>query len=217
MSAFHDPNHRWVAVCMGTGCMSMASAELREALREEMDKHNLIIGASGEAGQVEVRRVGCFGFCELGPIVVVHPKETVYTRVKASDVKTIVEEHVIGGRRVGKLLYRDPVTHVLADTFDKMSFYGKQRRIVLHNVGLIDPENIDHCLAQGGYQALGKALTQMTPEGVIDVVSKAGLRGRGGAGFPTATKWKLARQAAGHRGLAKYVICNADKATPVRS
>jgi NADH:ubiquinone oxidoreductase subunit F (NADH-binding)/NAD-dependent dihydropyrimidine dehydrogenase PreA subunit len=100
---------------------------------------------------------------------------------------------------------------VLADTFDKMSFYGKQRRIVLHNVGLIDPENIDHCLAQGGYQALGKALTQMTPEGVIDVVSKAGLRGRGGAGFPTATKWKLARQAA---GSPKYVICNADEGDP---
>jgi NADH:ubiquinone oxidoreductase subunit F (NADH-binding)/(2Fe-2S) ferredoxin/Pyruvate/2-oxoacid:ferredoxin oxidoreductase delta subunit len=200
----NDTERKWIAVCMGTGCMSSASAELRQALIEELDKHNL-------NGQVEVRRTGCFGFCEQGPIVVVHPGETFYTRVRPRDAKAIVEEHILGGRRVERLLYHDPTTDAIAESWHKMSFYGKQQRVVLHNCGLIDPENMDHYLAREGYQALRKAVTEMTPEQVIEVVSKAGLRGRGGAGFPTGLKWTLARQASGQR---KYVICNSDEGDP---
>jgi len=199
-----EPGHKWIAVCMGTGCMSSASAELRQALREELDKHNL-------NGHVEVRRTGCFGFCEQGPIVVVHPGETFYTRVRPHDIKAIVEEHVLGGRRVERLLYRDPATGAVAESWHKISFYGKQQRIVLHNCGIIDPENIDHYLAREGYQALRKALTEMTPEQVIEEISKAGLRGRGGAGFPTGRKWALARRV---QATPKYVICNADEGDP---
>jgi len=194
----------WIAVCMGTGCMSSASAELRQALREELEKHNL-------NGQVEVRRTGCFGFCEQGPIVVVNPGETFYTRVKPRDVKTIVEEHILGKRRVEKLLYHDPTTDAIAESWHKMSFYGKQQRVVLHNCGIIDPENIDHYLARAGYQSLRKALVEMTPEQVVEVTLKAGLRGRGGAGFPAGRKWALARRST---RSPKYVICNADEGDP---
>ncbi len=193
-----------MAVCMGTGCMSSASAELRQALREELDRHDL-------SRQVEVRRTGCFGFCEQGPIVVVHPDEIFYTQVKARDVKAIVEDHILGGRWVERLLFRDPVTHAIAESWHKIGFYGKQERIVLHNCGIIDPENIEHTLARGGYQALRRALTDMTPEQVIEEVLHAGLRGRGGAGFPTGRKWSFARHAA---GTPKYVICNADEGDP---
>ena len=202
--AVKNPEHKWIAVCMGTGCTSSASVELGEALRKELDKHSL-------NGQVEVRRTGCFGFCEQGPIVVVYPGETFYTRVKPSDIKAIVEEHVLGGCLVNRLLYRDPATNAIADSWHKMSFYAKQKRIVLHNCGIIDPENIDHCLAREGYQALQEAVTGMTPEQVIEVVSKSGLRGRGGAGFPTGRKWATARQAP---GTSKYVVCNADEGDP---
>lgn len=203
-NAFSNPEHKWIAVCMGTGCTSSASTELRQALRDELDKHNL-------NGQVEVRRTGCFGFCEQGPIVVVYPGETFYTRVRPQDAKTIVEQHILGGQRVEQLLYRDPTTNVIADSWHKTSFYAKQTRFVLHNCGIIDPENIDHYLAREGYRALHKALTKMTPEQVIEVISKAGLRGRGGAGFPTGRKWATARQAP---GTAKYVICNGDEGDP---
>jgi NADH:ubiquinone oxidoreductase subunit F (NADH-binding)/(2Fe-2S) ferredoxin/Pyruvate/2-oxoacid:ferredoxin oxidoreductase delta subunit len=204
LDAISDPEHKWIAVCMGTGCTSSASAEVRQALREELDKHNL-------NGQVEVRRTGCFGFCEQGPIVVVYPAETFYTRVKPSDVKAIIEEHVLGGCLVERLLYRDPATNSIADSWHKIGFYAKQKRIVLHNCGIIDPENIDHFLARDGYRGLHKAVTEMTPEQVIKVISKSGLRGRGGAGFPTGRKWATARQAP---GTAKYVICNADEGDP---
>jgi len=202
--AISNPEHKWIAVCMGTGCTSSASAELRQALREELEKHSL-------NGQVEVRRTGCFGFCEQGPIVVVYPGETFYTRVKPSDVKAIIEDHVLGGRLVERLLYRDPATNAIAESWHKMGFYAKQKRIVLHNCGIIDPENIDHFLARGGYRGLHKAVTELTPEQVIEVVSKSGLRGRGGAGFPTGRKWATARQAP---GTSKYVICNADEGDP---
>jgi len=192
---------------MGTGCMSSASTELREALHEELDKHNL-------NGLVEVRRTGCFGFCEQGPILVVHPEETFYTRVKRQDVRMIVEEHILGGRPVERLLYHDQsraATSAIAQSWHKINFYSKQRRIVLHNCGIIDPENIDHYLANDGYGALRRAVTEMDPEGVIEVVSKAGLRGRGGAGFPTGRKWATARKTP---SALKYVICNADEGDP---
>ncbi len=195
---------RCIAVCMGTGCMSSASAELRAALSEELDKHGL-------AGQVEVRRTGCFGFCEQGPIVVVQPEDTFYIRVRPEDIPPIVKEHVLDGRRVERLLFREPATGALAESWHAMRFYGKQQRVVLHNCGIIDPENIDHYLARDGYQALRQAVAEMTPEQVIDVVTRSGLRGRGGAGFPTGHKWGLARRT---RATPKYVICNADEGDP---
>jgi NADH:ubiquinone oxidoreductase subunit F (NADH-binding)/(2Fe-2S) ferredoxin/NAD-dependent dihydropyrimidine dehydrogenase PreA subunit len=184
--------------------MSSASAELRQALREELDRHSL-------GDQVEVRRTGCFGFCEQGPIVVVHPDEIFYTQVKSRDVKAIVEDHILGGRWVERLLFRDPATDAIAESWHKIGFYGKQQRILLHNCGIIDPENIDHYLAREGYQALRQALTEMSPEQVIGEVLKSGLRGRGGAGFQTGRKWTFARQAP---GTPKYVICNADEGDP---
>ena len=195
---------QWIAVCMGSGCISSASADLHQALREELDRRNL-------GQKVEVRRTGCFGFCEQGPIVVVHPEETFYTQVKPRDAKAIVEEHILGDRRIERLLYRDPVTGDVAESWHKMSFYGKQKRILLHNCGIIDPENIDHYLDREGYQALRKALTEMTPNQVIEIVLKSGLRGRGGAGFLTGRKWAFAHQAP---GSPKYVICNADEGDP---
>jgi NADH-quinone oxidoreductase subunit F/NADP-reducing hydrogenase subunit HndC len=203
-STVDNLGHPWIAVCMGSGCMSSASAELRQALREELDAHKL-----GE--QVEVRRTGCFGFCEQGPIVVVHPGETFYTQVKPRDAKTIVQEHILDGQQIKRLLYRDPTTDALAESWHEMGFYGKQERILLHNCGIIDPENIDHYLAREGYQALRKVLTEMTPEQVIDVVLKSGLRGRGGAGFPTGRKWAFAHN---EPRSPKYVICNADEGDP---
>jgi len=202
--AINNPDHKWIAVCMGTGCTSSASTELHKALREQLDSHNL-------NGQVEVRRTGCFGFCEQGPIVVVYPGETFYTRVKPQDAKAIVEQHILGGQRLDRLLFHDPATNAVAESWHKMSFYGKQKRVVLQNCGIIDPENIDHYLAKEGYLGLHKAVTEMTPQQVIEVVSKSGLRGRGGAGFPTGSKWATARQAP---GTSKYVICNADEGDP---
>jgi len=204
VSSVNNRGRPWIAVCMGSGCMSSASAELRQALREELDKHNL-------TEQVEVRRTGCFGFCEQGPIVVVHPEETFYIQVKPRDAKTIVEEHILGGRRAERLLFHDPVSDAIAESWHKMSFYGKQQRILLHNCGIIDPENIEHYLERQGYQALRQALTEMTPEEVIETVLKSGLRGRGGAGFLTGRKWDFAHQAL---ATSKYVICNADEGDP---
>ena len=184
--------------------MSSASAELRQALREELETHGL-------SEQVEVRRTGCFGFCEQGPIVIVYPGETFYTQVKPRDARTIVQEHILGGQQIKRLLYRDPATDIVAESWHEMGFYGKQQRILLHNCGIIDPENIDHYLAREGYQALRKALTEMSPEQVIDVVLESGLRGRGGAGFLTGRKWAFAHNEA---RSPKYVICNADEGDP---
>ena len=199
-----DPKHRWIAVCRGTGCASSASAEVRQALCEELDSRNL-------NEQVEVRRTGCFGFCEEGPIVVVHPEETFYTRVRPSDVEVIVEEHIVGGQPVERLLYHDPASDTTVERWHEIGFYGKQQRILLSNCGIIDPENIGHYLAFEGYVALEKVLTGMTPDEVIKEVTESGLRGRGGAGFPAGVKWGFARQT---QNWPKYVICNADEGDP---
>jgi NADP-reducing hydrogenase subunit HndC len=204
IDVMNNPEHRWVAICRGTGCTSSASAELHQALREELDRHDL-------NGQVEIRRTGCFGFCAQGPIMVVYPEETFYTQVKPGDAKTIVEEHILGGRRVERLLYRDPASNTIIEKWHDIGFYSKQQRILLSNSGIIDPENIDHYLVREGYQALRKALAEMTPEQVIDEVTQSGLRGRGGGGFPTGVKWGLARKT---QQWPKYVICNADEGDP---
>ena len=202
--AVNDPAHRWIAVCMGTGCSSSASTEVGAALREELVKNGLENG-------VEVRRTGCFGFCEQGPITVVYPDETFYTQVKPQNASKIVQEHVVGGQPVERLLYKDPASAVLVEKWHEIGFYGKQQRILLGNCGVIDPENIGHYLAKDGYQALRKCLLELTPEEIIDEMIASNLRGRGGGGFPAGMKWKLARQT---QSWPKYVICNADEGDP---
>jgi len=199
-----DPDHRWIAICTGTGCTSSDSVEVRKALEEEIARHGL-------EEEVEIRRTGCFGFCAQGPIVVVQPEETFYTRVAPEDVKEIVEEDIVNGRRVERLLYHDPSRRGYVEKWHEIDFYKKQQRVLLHNCGVIDPENIDHYLAREGYQALHTVLSGMTPEQVIEVVLNSGLRGRGGAGFPTGRKWALARRT---EHWPKYVICNADEGDP---
>ena len=202
--AITSPEHRWVAICMGTGCSSSASAQVRSALQEELTHHGL-------ADQVEVRRTGCFGFCEQGPIMVVYPDETFYTQVKPANVKKIVEDHILGGKPVERLLYQDPASDSVIEKWHEIGFYGKQQRILLENCGTIDPENIDHYRAKGGYQALRKVLAEKTPEEVIDEVTRSGVRGRGGGGFPAGVKWGFARKTP---KWPKYIICNADEGDP---
>ena len=204
LAAVVDPDHRVVAVCAGTGCTSSEGAEVRQALTEEIVRHGL-------DGQVEIRRTGCFGFCAQGPIVVVHPGETFYTQVTPLDVEAIVEEHLVGGRPVERLLYHDPTRKARVAKWHDIDFYGKQKRILLRNCGVIDPEDIGHYLAREGYRALHTVLSEMTPEQVIETVIASGLRGRGGGGFSAGLKWRLARQT---QRWPKYVICNADEGDP---
>ncbi len=204
IDAVTNPEHKWVAICRGTGCTSSASTEVQQALQEELDKQGL-------NDQVEARRTGCFGFCEQGPIMVAYPDQTFYTQVKPRDVKKIVTEHIVDGKPVEKVLYHDPASKDIVEKWYDIGFYGKQQRILLENCGVIDPENIDHYRAKDGYQALHKVLTEMTPEEVIEEVLASGVRGRGGAGFPAGLKWRFARQT---QNWPKYVICNADEGDP---
>jgi len=191
-------------VCGGTGCRASQSEKIAENLNEEIKN----IGLENE---VQVVITGCFGFCEKGPIVKVIPDNTFYTQVKPEDCKEIVNEHVLKGRKVMRLLYVDPVTKEHVSDSKHMGFYQKQLRIALRNCGFIDPENIDEYIARDGYSALGKALTEMTPQQVIDLIKKSGLRGRGGGGFPTGLKWEIA---ASNKADQKYVVCNADEGDP---
>jgi NADH:ubiquinone oxidoreductase subunit F (NADH-binding)/(2Fe-2S) ferredoxin/NAD-dependent dihydropyrimidine dehydrogenase PreA subunit len=201
--AFKNPDHKWIAICQGTGCVSSASREIYESLQEEIKNKNL-------DDQVEVRRTGCFGLCEKGPLVLIHPDETFYTHVKPRDVKDIIETHIIGGKPVERLLYHDQEGNILEKDYE-IGFISKQQRILLRNCGVIDPENIQHYLARDGYVGLQKILEEMTPEQVIEEMIASGLRGRGGAGFPTGVKWNLARKT---QRWPKYVICNADEGDP---
>ena len=193
----------YLLVCGGTGCVASHGAELYDALKKEITEQ----GAQGDA---QVVRTGCFGFCEKGPIVKVLPDETFYVTVKPADAKEIVAEHVIKGRPVKRLLYDKSQSH-LNTKLEDISFYQKQFRIVLRNCGVIDPEKIDEYIARDGYAALAKVLTEMTPDQVVDEMRKSGLRGRGGAGFPTWMKWKFSKEAAADQ---KYVVCNADEGDP---
>jgi NADH:ubiquinone oxidoreductase subunit F (NADH-binding)/(2Fe-2S) ferredoxin len=191
-------------VCGGTGCKSSDSQILAEHLRTEIRNQGLDDFA-------QVVGTGCFGFCEKGPIVKIIPDNTFYTQVKPSDAKEIVEEHIVKGRQVPRLLYKDPQSDKTITDSKGMEFYKKQVRIALRNCGVIDPENIGEFISRDGYAALGKVLTSMTPEEAIDVIKKSGLRGRGGAGFPTGLKWEITRQSPGSE---KYVVCNADEGDP---
>ena len=191
-------------VCGGTGCHASESDAIVCNLRDELEAKGLI-------DSVQVIMTGCFGFCEKGPIVKVMPDNTFYVQVKPEDAQTIVEEHVIKGRKVTRLLYKDPISKEAVSDSKHMGFFKKQLRIVLRNCGFINPENIDEYIARDGYQALGKVLTEMTPEEVIKEVKDSGQRGRGGAGFSTGLKWELARK---NQSDEKYVVCNADEGDP---
>ena len=193
----------YLLVCGGTGCVASRGVELYDALKKEITEQ----GAQAEA---QVVRTGCFGFCEKGPIVKVLPDETFYVTVQAADAKEIVAEHVIKGRPVKRLRY-DKTQSQLNAKLEDISFYQKQFRIVLRNCGVINPEKIDEYIARDGYAALEKVLTAMTPDQVVDELRKSGLRGRGGAGFPTWMKWKFSKEAASDE---KYVVCNADEGDP---
>ena len=195
-----------VLVCGGTGCTSSNSEVIIERLKEEIKNHGL-------EKEVNVVRTGCFGLCALGPIMVVYPEGAFYSMVKPDDVPEIVEEHLLKGRIVKRLLYQETVVDDNAiKSLNETPFYAKQRRIALRNCGVINPEVIDEYIAVDGYKALGKvAVTEMTPQQVIDVVKASGLRGRGGAGFPTGLKWSFA---AANQADQKYVCCNADEGDP---
>ena len=191
-------------VCGGTSCHASESDAIVCNLRDELE-------AKGLMDSVQVILTGCFGFCEKGPIVKVMPDNTIYVQVKSEDAQTIVEEHVIKGKKVTRLLYKDPVSKEPISDSKHMGFFKKQLRIVLRNCGFINPENIDEYIARDGYQALGKVLTEMSPEEVIKEVKDSGQRGRGGAGFSTGLKWELARK---NKSDEKYVVCNADEGDP---
>ncbi len=193
-----------ILVCGGTGCVSSNSRQIVENLNDA-------IKAAGMEEDVKVLQTGCFGFCEQGPIVKILPDNTFYTQVKPEDANEIVAEHIVKGRKVERLLYVDPEEKEHISDAKHMEFYKKQMRIALRNCGFIDPENIDEYIGRDGYAALAKCITEMTPEEVIDEMKKSGLRGRGGAGFPTGLKWQFAR---GYQADQKYVVCNADEGDP---
>ncbi len=194
-----------VLVCGGTGCTSSGSQQIMEALKAEIEKNGL-------SEEVSVVQTGCHGLCALGPIMIIYPDATFYSMVKVEDIPEIVAEHLLKGRVVTRLLYNETVTpagnvKALIDT----DFYKKQHRIALRNCGIINPEVIEEYIGTGGYEALGKVLTEMTPDDVIQCLLDSGLRGRGGGGFPTGLKWKLAKQ---NDADQKYVCCNADEGDP---
>lgn len=193
-----------VLTCGGTGCKASGSDSIAKRMKDCLERF-------GVADKVEVITTGCFGFCEKGPIVKVMPDNTFYTKVTPEDAEEIIKEHIIGGRRVQRLLYVDPETKAAVSDSKHMNFYRKQVRIALRNCGLIDPENISEYIARDGYSALADCLLHKTPAEVIDVVKQSGLRGRGGAGFPTGNKWDFASRS---KSDIKYVVCNADEGDP---
>ncbi len=195
-----------VLICGGTGCTSSGSVKIAEALEEQ-------IALNGLADEIKVVRTGCFGLCALGPVMIVYPEGTFYSRVKIEDVPEIVSEHFLKGRVVDRLVYRETEgdEKVEVPSLQETGFYKTQMRVALRNCGVINPEQIDEYIAMDGYAALGKVLTEMTPEEVIQVMKDSGLRGRGGAGFPTGMKWDFAAR---NKVPQKYVVCNADEGDP---
>ena len=196
-----------VLICGGTGCTSSGSPAIRAHLEKELEAHGL-------ADEIKVVQTGCFGLCALGPIMIVYPEGTFYSRVTEADVTEIIEEHLLKGRVVDRLVYNEPAAgnqkHEVASLSDT-GFYKTQLRVALRNCGVINPEDIEEYIGVDGYQALGRVLTEMTPADVIDLMKRSGLRGRGGAGFPTGLKWEFAAKNVCDE---KYVICNADEGDP---
>ncbi len=199
-----DPERLCITVCSGTGCHAYGCEKVTQAFVEEIRNRDL-------QDKVDIRTTGCHGFCERGPIVVIHPQEVFYQRVKVEDVADVVSETILKKNIVDRLLYVDPNTGKQIICEKDVPFYKKQRRIIFGNNALIDPTSIDDYIALGGYAALSKVLWEMKPLEVIDVIKKSGLRGRGGGGFPTGRKWEFCRNAEGDR---RYVICNADEGDP---
>src|SRR4030066_950377 len=195
-------SQRVVFVCQGTGCVSGGGDAVYEALKSEVKRQKL--------ADVEVDFTGCHGFCEQGSNVVIEPEGIFYTHVEPGDATEIVTSHLKNGKPVERLFYRDPVTGRSIPSYSEINFYGKQQRVILRNCGHINPEKIDHYISRDGYRALRKVLL-MTPEEVIEEIKKSGLRGRGGAGFPTGRKWEFCRNS---QDDTKYVICNADEGDP---
>jgi NADH:ubiquinone oxidoreductase subunit F (NADH-binding)/NADH:ubiquinone oxidoreductase subunit E/Pyruvate/2-oxoacid:ferredoxin oxidoreductase delta subunit len=195
-----------LSICAGTGCLAKGSLAVAGALET----------ATGEKGldvefNLRLKKTGCHGFCEKGPLVVIEPAGIFYTNVKTADVDEIVEKTLLGGEVVERLLYRDPITKERAETYTDIPFYARQQRIALRNIGRVDPSRIEDYIAAGGYRGLAAALSGRTPEEVIDEIDRSGLRGRGGGGFPTGKKWRTCRNAG--EGV-KYVLCNADEGDP---
>lgn len=199
-----DSNKRDVLVCGGTGCTSSGSAKIITKLEEEIERNGL-------KDKVNIIRTGCFGLCALGPIMIVYPEGTFYSKVEVDEIPEIVESHLKNGKPVTKYLYAETVDGDTIKSLNETAFYAKQHRVALRNCGVIDPQNVNEYIARDGYQALHKVLTTMTPQDVIQTVTASGLRGRGGGGFPTGMKWKFA---AASQNDIKYVCCNADEGDP---
>ena len=194
-----DTREKHILVCHGTGCTSSKSPEILRRFREILEEKGI--------DNVRVIQTGCFGLCAKGPIVIIRPEDTFYAMVTPDDCEEIIETHIINGNRVERLLCKD-IDGTIVNKLDDLNFYKKQKRIALKNCGVINPENIDEYIAFDGYLALEKVLSNMTPEEVIETIKNSGLRGRGGAGFPTGKKWELTRAS---KGKQKYVVCNADE------
>ena len=199
-----DSEYKELLICGGTGCMSSQSKKLLDNLNKEIEKNGL-------SDKVKASITGCFGFCEKGPIVKVFPEDVFYIGVKPEDAAEIVKSHLIDGYKVERLLYEEPTIKQKVSTQHEMGFYKKQERIALRNCGLINPELIEEYIANKGYEAIGRCLTKMTPDKVIHEIKIAGLRGRGGGGFPTGLKWEFAKK---YQSDIKYIVCNADEGDP---
>lgn len=197
-----DTREKHILVCHGTGCTSSKSPKIIENFRKILEEKNI--------KNVKVIQTGCFGLCAKGPIVIIRPEDVFYAHVTPEDCEEIINTHIVDGIIVERLLCKD-IDDKTVKQLDELNFYKKQKRIALKNCGIIDPENIDEYIAFDGYKALEKVLFEMTPEEVIKEVSDSGLRGRGGAGFPTGKKWEFTRIA---KGDQKYVVCNADEGDP---
>ena len=197
-----DTREKHILVCQGTGCTSSKSPEILENFKKIIKEKNI--------QNVRVIKTGCFGLCAKGPIVIIRPEDTFYAMVKPEDCEEIIESHILNGKIVERLLCKD-IDGTKVQKLDELTFYKKQKRIALKNCGVINPEDIDEYIAFDGYRALSRVLLEMTPDEVIDIISKSGLRGRGGAGFPTGKKWKSTKEA---KGDIKYVVCNADEGDP---
>lgn len=193
-----------ILVCGGTGCLASEAEKVQRNLE-------LILKARGYEKEAKIIKTGCFGFCEQGPIVKIEPENVFYVRVGPKDAKDIIDEHIIKGRKVERLLYKEPYEKEKIDTQENIPFYKKQLRIALRNCGLIDPEDIYEYIALGGYEALGKAITKMSRDEVIETVKKSKLRGRGGGGFPTGIKWEIAKK---QKSDVKFIVCNGDEGDP---
>jgi len=193
-----------ILICRGTACVSSESREVQAELEKQLKERGL-------EEQVRVVHTGCFGFCARGPVMVILPQGTLYCEVRVEDVGELIERHIVSGEVVERLLYTDPKTEEATEKIDEIDFFRKQVRIALRNCGHINPDDINEYIARDGYKALGKVLNEYSPDDVVNIVKKSGLRGRGGGGFPTGLKWELTRKSQGDR---KYVICNADEGDP---